>query len=323
MSDIGIGKLERVALREVWRHEAYDFTRWLQDNIDVLNDALGLTLVNVEREQAAGAFSIDLVAEDEGGGKVIIENQLEKSNHDHLGKVLTYMVAMEARCAVWIVAEPRPEHVSVIAWLNESSSGRFYLVKVEAVRIGVSPPAPLLTLIVGPSEEAEAVSRSKKEFVERHDTRHRWWSKLITQPEARLHRNLTPGRYSWLGISSGVRGLNLNYTVTQNECGAELYIDRGKNSDAENKSIFDQLAAKREAIEAAFGGPLSWERLDEGRASRIRNRIEGGYRSPEDDWDAIQARKADAMNRLNAAIQPHLKGLKLGVVIDPAEPDEE
>jgi hypothetical protein len=106
---------------------------------DVLNDALGITLVNVEREQAAGSFSIDLVAEDEGGGKVIIENQLEKSNHDHLGKLITYLTALNARAAIWIVAEPRPEHVAAISWLNDSSSAAFYLVKVEAVRIGSSP----------------------------------------------------------------------------------------------------------------------------------------------------------------------------------------
>ena len=79
-----IGKLERIALRQVWTHEAYDFTKWLQENIDVLNISLGLTLVNVEREQSAGDFNIDLVAEDEAGRKFIIENQLEKSNHDHL-----------------------------------------------------------------------------------------------------------------------------------------------------------------------------------------------------------------------------------------------
>ena len=90
MGDGAIGKLERVPLREVWKHEALDFTHWLQENIDVLNSALDLTLVNVDREQAAGSFSIDLVAEDEGGGTVIIENQLEKSNHDHLGKLITY-----------------------------------------------------------------------------------------------------------------------------------------------------------------------------------------------------------------------------------------
>ena len=97
MSKPNIGKLERVTLREVWEHEAYDFTQWLQENIDVLNVALELNLVNVDREQAAGSFSIDLVAEDEGGGTVIIENQLEKSNHDHLGKLITYLTGMSAK----------------------------------------------------------------------------------------------------------------------------------------------------------------------------------------------------------------------------------
>ena len=152
MTSPAIGKLQRVALREVWKHEAYDFTKWLQENIDVLNATVGLNLVNVDREQAAGSFSIDLVAEDEGGGTVIIENQLEKSNHDHLGKLITYLTAMSARAAIWIVAEPRPEHVAAVAWLNESTGADFFLVKVEAVRIGTSPAAPLLTLIVGPSK---------------------------------------------------------------------------------------------------------------------------------------------------------------------------
>lgn len=107
MATQNIGRLQRVPLREVWRHEAYDFTQWLQENIDVLNVALDMNLINVEREQAAGSFSIDLVAEDESGGTVIIENQLEKSNHDHLGKVITYLTALSARVAVWIVSEPR------------------------------------------------------------------------------------------------------------------------------------------------------------------------------------------------------------------------
>lgn len=81
-----IGRLERVPLREVWKHEALDFTRWLQDNADVVNDAIGMELANVEREQPAGAFSVDLLGEDPAGNPVIIENQLEKSDHDHLGK---------------------------------------------------------------------------------------------------------------------------------------------------------------------------------------------------------------------------------------------
>ena len=99
-----ITKLRRVPLREVWPHEAYDFTAWLEENLDVLNDALDLTLVDASREQAAGSFSVDLVAEDEAGNRVVIENQLGKSNHDHLGKVITYLAAMDARAAIWIVS---------------------------------------------------------------------------------------------------------------------------------------------------------------------------------------------------------------------------
>lgn len=128
-----IGKIQRVKLREVWKHEALHFTTWLEENIDALNDALDLTLVNVERERSAGDFSVDLVAEDAGGNVVVIENQLERSNHDHLGKLLTYLTAVEAKVAIWIVSEPRPEHVKAIAWLNESSAAAFYLVKIEAI----------------------------------------------------------------------------------------------------------------------------------------------------------------------------------------------
>ncbi|WP_077728241.1 DUF4268 domain-containing protein [Methylocaldum sp. 14B] len=312
MTQHPIGKLQRVSLREVWKHEARDFTQWLQDNIDVLNDILDLNLVNVDREQSAGSFSVDLVAEDEGGGTVIIENQLEKSNHDHLGKLITYLTAMSARAAVWIVSEPRPEHVAAIAWLNESSSADFFLVKVEAVRIGESPAAPLLTVIVRPSQETKTVGHQKKELAERHDIRRAWWAQLVARSEAKLHAHITPGQYSWIGVSSGTRGLNLNYVVTQDECGAELYIDRGKDSDAENKRIFDQLYEAREEIEQALPEQLSWERMDGRRACRIRISIPGGYRSPDEDWEAIQTRLVAAMNGLDQALKPHLKKLRLG-----------
>ena len=310
-----IGKLERVALREVWEHEAYDFTQWLQENIEVLNDALGMTLVNVDREQAAGAFSIDLVAEDEGGGTVIIENQLEKSNHDHLGKLITYIVSMSAKAAIWIVSEPRPEHVAAITWLNESNSAQFYMVKVEAVRIGDSAPAALFTLIVGPSEESRSIGNAKKELAERYEIRHRWWSQLIERSAkfTKLHAHITPGEYTWIGTSSGVRGLNLNYVVTQDDCAAELYIDRGKDSQPENESIFDQLQARKEEIEQVFGSELSWQRLEGKRACRIRHTEPGGgYRSPEETWFGLHDRIAQAMERLERALRPHLKQLRLG-----------
>lgn len=315
MSKTAIGKLERVPLRQVWEHEAYDFTQWLQENIDVLNAALELNLVNVDREQAAGSFSIDLVAEDEGGGMVIIENQLEKSNHDHLGKLITYLTGMGAKAAIWIVSDPRPEHVAAVAWLNESSSAAFYMVKVEAVRIGESPAAPLFTLIVGPSDETKDVGQTKKEISERYGIRKRWWATLIERSASvnKLHAHITPGEYSWIGASSGIRGLNLNYVVTQDECAAELYIDRGKDADEENKAIFDQLQAHQDEINAAFGENLSWERLDGKRACRIRHlQSGGGYRTPEDEWPGVQDAIIKDMDRLEKALRPHLKQLRQG-----------
>jgi hypothetical protein len=314
MSKTPIGKLERVDLREVWEHEAHNFTQWLENNISVLNDALDMNLVDVDREQAAGSFSVDLVAEDEGGGTVIIENQLEKSNHDHLGKLITYLTAMNAKAAIWIVSDPRPEHVAAVAWLNESSSAVFYMVKVEAVKIGDSNPAPLFTVIVGPSEESKNVGQVKKEIAERYGIRKRWWTMLIERSAKvnKLHAHITPGEYSWIGASAGIRGLNLNYVVTQDECAAELYIDRGKDAEAENKAIFDQLFAHKAEIDAAFGEALSWERLEGKRACRIRHtQTGGGYRSPEDKWPVIQDAAIHDMDRLGNAIQPHLKQLKL------------
>ena len=144
-----IGKIERVKLRDVWKHEAFDLTRWLQDNIDVLNESIDLNISNPEIEQSAGSFKVNIVAEDDSGNPVIIENQLEKSDHDHLGKLITYLVAMGAKTAIWIVSDPRPEHLASISWLNESSSVNFYLLKLEAIKIGDSPHASLLTFSQG------------------------------------------------------------------------------------------------------------------------------------------------------------------------------
>ena len=307
-------KLDRLPLREVWKHEAYDFTKWLEENIDVLNSALNLNLVNVDREQQSGSFSIDLVAEDESGGTVIIENQLEKSNHDHLGKLITYLTGMAAKAAIWIVSDPRPEHVAVLAWLNEASSASFYMVKVEAVRIGESPAAPLFTLIVGPSDETKEVGQTKKDLAERYSVRKRWWTQLIERSASvnKLHTHITPGQYYWIGTSSGIRGLNLNYVVNQDECAAELYIDRGKDAAEENQRISDQLHDHREDIERAFGGSLEWEHLEGKRASRIRFTLRnGGYRSAEEQWPQIQDPIIAAMDRLERALRPFIDQLKM------------
>lgn len=307
-----IAKIERVSLRRVWPHEAHDFTHWLQDNIHVLGEAIDRNIVAAEREKKTeSTLSVDLVAEDETGSSIIIENQLEKSNHDHLGKLITYLTAMQADCAVWIVADTRPEHVTALNWLNESSNADFYLLKIEAIRIENSPPAPLLTLIVGPSDEGKSIGRSKKEMSERDRLRYKWWSQLVQHPNATRHQHITPRKYSWIGISSGVRGIGYNYVVTQQGASAEIYIDRGKGMNQENFDIFDHLHSKKAQIETDFGGLLRWERLEGKRACRIGAPLTGGYGDPEEAWRANHDRMTDAMNRLVVATESHLETLRL------------
>lgn len=308
-----IGKLERVPLREVWKHEASEFTKWLEENIDVLNDVLDINLSSVEREQSAGSFSVDLVAEDEDGNLVVIENQLGKSNHDHLGKLVTYLTALEAKTAIWIVTDPRPEYVRAISWLNESSAASFYLLKLEAVRIGESSPAPLLTLIVGPSEESRKVGAKKKRFAERDELRYRFWEQLLERARQRtkLHAGISPTRHAWIGTGAGKTGLSLNYVARQHEAYVELYIDRGKDSEAENEVIFDQLLKHKEDIETTFGEPLEWQRMEGKRACRIRKTLKLGGYLDEHRWPEIHEVMIDAMIRLEKALKPYISKLKV------------
>lgn len=307
-----VAKIERVPLREVWRHEAHDLTRWLEENPDVLSEVIGLTLSSVERERAAGAFSVDLVAEDDTGRTVVIENQLERSNHDHLGKLITYTAMMDAQVAIWIVADPRPEHVRALSWLNESAPSDFYLLKIEGIQIAGSPPAPLLTLIVGPSSETREIGETKRDLAERHFIRKDFWTALLerARPLTRLHSGLTPNHDTWMGTGAGRTGLAYTYVMTQHRSGVELYIDRGRDSDKENMHIFNALYENRDAIESVYGGPLDWQPIEGKRACRIRQDFEGGYRD-DDRWPEIQDRMIDAMIRFEAALKPYIDGLSV------------
>lgn len=309
-----VGRIDRVPLREVWRHEALNFTTWLESNVDVLNDILDFRIENVEREQSAGAFSVDLVGEDEAGRTVIIENQLERSNHDHLGKVVTYLTALEAGAAIWIVSEPRPEHTRAISWLNEHPGASFYLVKVEAVRIEESPPAPLMTLIVGPSQETRGVGVTKRDIDERHKLRLEFWTGLLDRARVRtkLHAAISPSKNGYVTTSSGKRGVIFSYVVHKHGAQVELYIDRGQGGGEENLAILQELQAHQTEIEASFGEPLEWQRLQAKRACRIAKPVPGGgYRDDRARWPEIQASMVDAMVRLEQALKPHIARLPL------------
>ncbi len=310
-----IGKINRWKLRDVWKHEARDFTTWLEDNIDALCEPLGLSLSGIEREKRAGTFNVDLTGtEDTSGEIVIIENQLEKSDHDHLGKLITYLSSLEAKIAIWVVAEPRPEHIRAIAWLNESRSASFYLVKVEAIAIDDSPPAPLFTLITGPNEEAIQVGDKKRAISEQHLALVRFWTALLKSAsnQTKLHANITPAASNWIGSGAGLPpGLGLNYVTRRKDSNIELYIDLGKDKEEHNIDVFENLYEKREAIESECGSPLSWERLDGRRACRVACRFDDAGYLDEDLWPELHEKMIDGMIKLERAISRQLHSIDL------------
>jgi hypothetical protein len=312
---MSIGRIERVELREVWRSEPRNFTTWLQDNLDVLNEHLDFELTQADREQPVGTFNVDLIAMDTHGRTVAIENQLGKSDHDHLGKLVTYLSNIEAKVAIWIVSNPRPEHVTAINWLNQYPDVEFYLFKLEAVKIADSQPAPLLTLIAAPSDEVREVGSAKMKISESQSAYRRFWTTLLERARARtkLHSTISPSDYLWIGTSSGKRGLGFNYVIWKQGGAAELYIDRGKGAGDENKTIFDTLFAEKAPIEKEFGGTLEWQRLDSKRACRIRIAFDDlpGLQADPEEWSNTQDAMIDAMIRLEKALAPRIAKLRI------------
>ena len=304
-----IGRIEREPLRNIWEHEAYDFTSWLEENIEVLSEELeDINLTNPESEQPAGNFSVDIVVEDENENIVVIENQLEKSDHNHLGKLLTYLSAFEAKIGIWIVSEARPEHISAVTWLNESTAADFYLFKIEAIKIGNSDPAPLFTLIVGPSEESKAVGKRKKEIAERKKIRRDFWEELLERAKGRtrLYSSVSATTSHYLATGAGKSGLRYKFTINQHTAEVQLYIDRGKDSQKENYNIFQKLKKHKAEIEKNFGEELNWEELEEKRACRISKHLDmGGYRDNE-MWNDIQDNLIENMIRLEEAFSSYI-----------------
>lgn len=308
-----IEKITRVALRKVWKHEAHDFTVWLTENIDVLSEIVGFEISNPEREQSTGNFNVDIKAEDQSGDVVVIENQLEKSDHDHLGKIITYLSSFDAKKAIWITKEARPEHINAINWLNEGSNGcDFWLLQVEAIQIGNSNPAPLITKIVGPSEEAKQVGKLKKEDSERHHLRLAFWTKFLDTAKGKLtlFNAINPSKDIWIGASAKAKGCQYCFWINKHSLRAELRIDIGKDSEAENLKIFHSLFANKEPIENKFGEPLIWDESEGNRVCIIKFVLEkGGYRNPSDEWEEISLEGINVMKKLDTALRPFLNKL--------------
>lgn len=276
---MGIGKLKEVDIRELWKHEQYDFSEWLskKENIENLNEILGLTLVDISKETYVGAYRCDLFAKDETTGiKVIIENQLEISNHDHLGKIITYASGLDAKVVVWIVKEAREEHRSAVEWLNNNTNSNvnFFLIEIHAYRIGESDPAPMFQVVEQPNDfiknnkstnRDESMNKSQSQRIE-------FWNQfnnvVIERGKPFNIRKATTDH--WYNVAIGTSEAHIDITLVNKDSliGVELYI-------TDNKELFDKLFEKKDDIEKDLGFKLDWRRLDNSKASRIFYSIKG------------------------------------------------
>jgi hypothetical protein len=311
-----LSRLERLNLRAAWKHEAGEFTPWLaqEENLNLLADALGLPeLELVATEHPVGDFKVDILCTDDGG-EVIIENQLERTNHTHLGQILTYAAGVGARKVVWVAESFRPEHVAALEFLNQNTTENldFFAVEVELWRIADSPMAPNFKVVVKPDGWSKAGRESARAAATTSPTKqlqHRFWAGLVQHIEA--HRlPLRPQRAApqhWLNLHRlGRSGFKIAATVHSRErrIGVEVYIWHD-----EAKEMFQKLLAQREAIESELGFALDWQELPDKSACRIAVFRPDVDLADEAAWPGCFEWLVDKARRLSEAFRPRVKGL--------------
>lgn len=267
-----LGKLEAVSLRSHWPDEARSFTPWLasEEGLALLNEALGMDLETVDTEIQVGSYRADIVANDSGSGeKVVIENQLEATDHDHIGKLITYAAGVGAKTAVWVARHIREEHRRAIDWLNDNSSSdlSFFAVEVELWKIGDSLAAPRLSVVAQPSADVRVLRGTGTEG-EGGKTYVEFWTAFVEHLERSGSdiRKRKPQPQHWYDVSIGRSGVHIALTVRlrNKDLGCELYINI-----PEAKQLFRHLEADKTAIEAEIGTELQWKELPDKKASRI------------------------------------------------------
>lgn len=263
-TSIRLSQMERIDLREVWSHEALDFTKWLseEDNLMALSNAIGIGDISLEeRESSVGRFAVDIFAtEEDTGRKIIIENQLEQSDHDHLGKIITYASGKDAQIIIWIVKHACDEHRKAIEWLNTHTdeSVDFFLVEIELWRIANSPYAPKFNIVEQPNNWAKS-QKIVSGLSETKQLQLDFWQKFkdYAQQNATFmkHFSLRKAQPShWYDLSTGhaLIGITLRVNSQKNRIAAGLYI-RG------DKDLYNRFLVNRDQIESELGAKLEWK----------------------------------------------------------------
>lgn len=285
---MALGKLKRVELREAWKHEANDFTQWLalEENLRLLGDEIGFDIKLIQTEAAVGSFSADILAEEENTGKkIIIENQLEPTDHTHLGQIITYASGYDARVIVWVVKDVREEHRQAVDWLNEHTDEEieFYLVRIELWQIADSPYAPKFDIVSKPNDWTKAVRSSVDvgDLTETKAKQLQFWNAFkdfAKRNNARFRLQKSYPQH-WTDISIGSSDAHISLTLRTRESllGTEIYIP-------DNKELYAQLAAHKDQIESELGEKAEWMELPAKKASRIRVSAPGDF-SDETKWE--------------------------------------
>lgn len=306
------GKLKKIKITDIWNEEHRDFTPWLRDKIEYLNDALDVEIEPIGIEYPAGPFSIDLLGKDMKGNLVIIENQYGKTNHDHLGKTLTYMAYHDAKTIIWICEVPRPEHEKVINWLNENTNNDFYLVKIELFQIDDSRPYPKFTKICDPSQEAKTARRHKEELNELEKQVIAFWESFLEKIQISLpeHYSATPSKNTSLLRRAGMPGLAYAYLIFKDAAAISLYSDNPNASI--NEERLEYFLSKKEEIEKLldFGRELVWDIRPGRRSQKVRYALKSGGLQHEDQWENIQEEMINAMKKMMAIFQKYITELK-------------
>ena len=309
------GQLRRREIRTVWQSESSDFTPWLAANLDQLSERIGLDLELVATEVAVGPFRVDVLAQVAGTDDlVVIENQFGPTDHDHLGKLLTYAAGQEAAYAVWIAERFRPEHRSAVEWVNHNSveGVGFFGLRIEALQIDDSPVAVQLTTVVEPDQWAKQVSQASRTVSARRQLYAEFWEPVLEDIKSTYpgwsNKSVPPGD-SWMPLPTGKSNPFYSISFTgQKQLRLEVYVD-GPDKTAQ-MHLWEQLVACRDEIDAALPG-LEWDAIPDKRASRI------SLYAPYDDvsvdrkdqWDTYRHWIIATLGPFRDAFQPHIDGL--------------
>lgn len=318
ISSSQLGRLQRRDAREVWAHEAHEFTPWLQRHIDQLNEAIGFEIELSAREERIGPFAVDLYGREvQTGHPAIVENQLEPSDHTHLGQLLTYAAGLKAGVVVWIAPKFRDEHRAALNWLNEISSQdvNFFGVEIEILEIN-SQRAPNFNLVVRPNDwvgpRAASIGGSRG-ISERRLTYQAYFAELLAELKDRKPGVTTASKtraQNWFAFGSGKAGVHFVWAFASNDrFRVEVII--GTRERDRNTALFEAFYQDHQLIEQTIGAPLQWERLEQSQRKRIAAYAPFAVSifSPQDELQQLKEWVVSTMVKFVDTFRPRLKAL--------------